>query len=441
MSSNLCLTPDFLSLTEGKRKIKRDWFLEYGLPEEYRDEMYLEEQIVSKLKTNLQISATCPANCIFCCNKMGPLPIERRPFRSIDSIKRGLELIEGDYSDTIGLRLFRRLSEGEAIIHPKLMEILALIREKFPKHYIEIETNGSTLKEDLIKRMAEFNPMSICISYHSHNPKNWSKILNLPERLHKYPREAFGLLEKYGINVEPTLSPLPNLVGWKDIEETIEYISRYRRRMDMSASCFSSDVPKEVQEWMTLDYMELSNFIRVMEKKYNITINSDPDVGKPLEFYPKWVIMKTNKENYKNVVWLTSECAYSRAKVILENETKNSNNKHHIEMVKNLSYGGNIIVSGILLTSDFKEAGLKAINRLKDIGVAPDLFIIPGVCFDKRGEDLSGISYKTLEEHFNADVLMVSDQRAYDPTPVDPRLPFLENLNRKMMQTYEPYDK
>ena len=85
----------YLSITEKKLDIDREWFKEYDLPEEYEDEMYLEEQLVSKLKTNLQISSICNAQCIFCCNDMGPLPIERRPFRSIDSVRRGIEMMDG----------------------------------------------------------------------------------------------------------------------------------------------------------------------------------------------------------------------------------------------------------------------------------------------------------------------------------------------------------
>jgi len=430
----------YLSITNGKQEVKREWFKEFDLPEEYEDEMYLEEQLVSKLRTNLQISSLCNAHCIFCCNDMGPLPIERRPFRTIDSVRRGIELMDGSYSNTIGLRLFRRLSEGEAILHPQLLQILSMIREKFPDHIIEIETNGSTLKEGFVKLLAEYKPLSICISYHSHNPKHWSKILNLPEKLHQYPRDAFELLPKYGINVEPTLSPLPNLVGWDDIEESISYISKHKDRMDMSGSCFSGDVDLEVQDWMKIDYHELSDFIRKMEKKYNIVINSDPDVGKDLEFYPKWVIINTIQKKYKNVVWLISECAYDRAKKILNKEARLSANKHHIEMVKNISYGGNIIVSGILLTSDFKEAGIKAIEKLKNDNIEPDLFIIPSVCFDKRGEDLAGIPYNTLEDDLNADIMVVADQRAYDPNQGSENSSPIENLKRKMMQTYEPYD-
>ena len=430
----------YLSLKKGKREVRKDkkWFEKLNLPEIYKDEMYLEEQLVSKLKTNLQISSLCNANCIFCCNNMGPLPIERRPFRTLESVQKGIELMDGSYSDTIGLRLFRRLSEGEAILHPQLLKILSMIREKFPNHVIEIETNGSTLKEKLIKSLAKYNPISICLSYHSNNPKNWSKIIGLPEKLHKYPKESFKLLPKYGINIEPTLSPLPNLLGWKDIEKTIEYISKYKNRMDMSGSCFSRDVEDQVQKWMSIDYLELSQFIGKMEEKYNIIINSDPDIGKELKFYPRWVIINTVQHKYKNVVWLMSECAYSRAKKILEKESKYSKNNHHIEMVKNHSYGGNIIVSGILLTSDYRLAGLKAISRLKE---KPDLFIVPSVCFDNRGEDLSGISYKTLEKEFNADVWMVADQIDYDPNPQDPKNTAIDNIKAKMMQTYEPYTK
>jgi len=426
----------YLSITEKKMNIDRQWFLDYGLPEEYEDEMYLEEQLVSKLRTNLQISSLCNAQCIFCCNDMGPLPIERRPFRSIDSVRRGIEMLDGSYSNTIGLRLFRRLSEGEAILHPQLLQILAMIREKFPDHIIEIETNGATLKEGLIKLLAEYNPISICISYHSHNPDNWSKVLKLPAHLHRYPREAFELLPKYGINLEPTLSPMPNMLGWDDVEKTVEYISKFHDRMDMSGSCYTKDLPEEVRDLMYLDYHELSEFIRRVGEKYNIEIHSDPDVGRELEFYPRYVILNTIQKGYKNVAWLISECAADRARKIMDQDTRTSANKHHVKMVKNTTYGGNVIISGVLLIEDFRIA----INELKDEGIDPDLIIMPSVCFDTRGEDLSGVNYKVLEEEFGVDVMIVADQRAYDANPHDPDASPIENLKRKMLQTYEPYD-
>lgn len=429
----------YLSITEKKMDIDRKWFLDYGLPEEYDDEMYLEEQLVSKLKTNLQISSLCTAQCIFCCNEMGPLPIERRPFRSLDSVRRGIELLDGNYSNTIGLRLFRRLSEGEAILHPQLLTILAMIREKFPDHVIEIETNGSTLKEGLIKLIAKYNPISICISYHSHNPENWSRVLKLPAKLHQYPREAFELLPKYGINVEPTLSPMPSMLGWDDVEQTIAYISKYKRYMDMSGSCYTKDLPQDVRDLMYLDYNELSAFIRVMSAKYNIDIRSDPDVARDLPFYPKFVILNTIQKGYKNVVWLMSECASERASKIMEFETRTSANKHYVQMVKNETYGGNVIISGVLLIRDFRKAMERAYEWLAKDGIVPDLFIMPSVCFDNRGEDLSGTHYELLEEEFQTDIMIVADQKAYDANPHSPDNSPLENLKRKMLQVYEPY--
>lgn len=213
-----------------KKKVTRlkGWHKEYNLPDEYEEEGYLDEQIVSKMRNNLQISSYCSANCLFCCNKMGPLETLVLPFRSIDSIKRGLELIEGDYSPRIGLRLFQRLSEEESILHPKLFEILSLVREKFPEHEIQIETNGSTLNEKRVSELSKYRPLTICLSYHSHDPENWSKTVGLPKALHENPKRAFSLARKYGIEIEPTLSPVPNMTGYLDIERTIHYISLFR---------------------------------------------------------------------------------------------------------------------------------------------------------------------------------------------------------------------
>ena len=46
-----------------KKKVQAapGWHKEYNLPDEYEHELYLEEQIVSRLKTNLQIASYCNA--------------------------------------------------------------------------------------------------------------------------------------------------------------------------------------------------------------------------------------------------------------------------------------------------------------------------------------------------------------------------------------------
>ena len=416
-----------------KRKIvpKKNWHKEYNLPDEYEHEGYLDEQIVSKMRNNLQLSSYCSANCIFCCNKMGPLETLVLPFRSIDSIKRGLDFIDGDYSDKIGLRLFRRLSEGESILHPKLFEILGLIREKFPEHEIQLETNGSTLKPNILKELSRFKPLTICLSYHSHNPENWSKITGLPKELHENPKRAFLNAKLLGLTIEPTLSPVPNLTGYSDIENTIAFISKFNNEMEMTLPCYTKELPEELKSTLHSDFFDLVDFAERMEKKYSIKINCDPDTRKPIVFYPRHVIQKTIKSGHKNVVWMMSECAYARAKVVLDSEKKTNN--HFVKLVKNTVYGGNCITSGLLQVEDFRLALREMISLL---GFTPELVLLPSVCFDLKGNDLCGEHYSVLESEFSTKIWIIADQRDYDVYRIDGSLSSQEKLE---LQTYLKY--
>ena len=80
----------------------------------------------------LQITSACDAKCAYCSNESNAFETLLTKFRDVKEIEKVLyatEFING--SIILNESLPGRISEGEALIHPKFFDILDLIRKKF----------------------------------------------------------------------------------------------------------------------------------------------------------------------------------------------------------------------------------------------------------------------------------------------------------------------
>jgi MoaA/NifB/PqqE/SkfB family radical SAM enzyme len=360
------------------------------------------EQLASNKKNELQISSKCNANCFLCCNKQGPFPYRELEFRPLEEIKKAVYLLD-PASDRILLNGVNRLPNGEPLIHKDLFEILALVRNKFPQQLIGIDTNGTMLTESFIKNLISFKPIDLSVSYHSHNPEYWCEISGLGRDKYNIVRNSFAYLRKYEFIVSPIIIAMPNYVGYDDLEKTIKHIQESYKFISVYIPGYTSDFPEEAKEKVKVDYNELNNFCMEMMKKLNIVIQLSPPIFEPLRFYPKSIIMNTFFNGFGNVVWLFSECAFENAKAILEEECRAAPNNHYAKMVKNHTYGGNIMVSGLLTLNDFRTGIKEAIEEFKNI----DMFVLPKEPFNAFDEDLNGENFERLGEEFSCTFIKV----------------------------------
>ena len=69
-------------------------------------------------------------------------------------------------------------------------------------------------------------------------------------------------------------------------------------------------------------------------------------------------------------------------------------------MVKNTTFGGNIIVAGLLLVQDY----IPVIEKVLAEGYKPDVIVLPkaGFYFDEL--DLTGVSVQTIKDKFGIEV-------------------------------------
>ena len=79
-------------------------------------------------------------------------------------------------------------------------------------------------------------------------------------------------------------------------------------------------------------------------------------------------------------------------------------NNHYAVNVKNYTYEGNIICSGLLMVEDFRKAIRKELDKFSEQGVKIDLFVLPKAAFDRFGDDLTGENYSRLGDEFDIPV-------------------------------------
>ena len=349
------------------------------------------------MANQLPISSVCDAQCFFCSNEMNPFEILREKFRDMDDIKRGIAVLDPNAPViNIGDSLPGRISEGEALVHPKIFEVLGLIRRKCSNSTIQVTTNATKFTEDFLRQLVPFLPMKFTISYQSHDETNWCKIFDSPERKFKVAEGSWPLLQKYGFQVEANMTPMPSMVGYGDIENTIKFLSNYTRYIYIFAPGYSQLVPLEIKNMLVYDKKEMSDFFIDMRRKYHVEIDWPLDPAKPLEFIPYRAMLDTYYQNFNHVLWLFSEAAHARGERVIEEYLPLVPNEHYAMEVKNRTYGGNIEAAGLLQVADFDKAIENALKQVPDI----DLLLLPQAPFDRFGNDLTMGHHDTLFDKY-----------------------------------------
>jgi hypothetical protein len=260
------------------------------------------------------------------------------------------------------------------------------------------------LTKDFIEKLEEFKPMKFTISYHSDNSEYWQKIFNLGEDSYRIARSSFLQLRLEEFLIEATVVPLPTLVGYDDLDKTFAALRCYTSNVLVYAPGYSKLASENLKNILNVNYKELSTFFVKMREKYKIAINFFSDPMCPLSFYPFQFMQNSFNNKFKNVLWLFSEAAFSRNRMILNKYLPYIPNNHYSVKVKNRTYGGNINSAGLLLVDDFVRCAGNAIKNLKNQNIDIDLLVIPKIAFDRFGDDLTGKNFSIIEEKYKLPV-------------------------------------
>jgi wyosine [tRNA(Phe)-imidazoG37] synthetase (radical SAM superfamily) len=367
----------------------------------------MSEYLVSKAKQTMPISARCNLRCIFCSNYSNPFPITRNVFRDIEDIKANIPLLQpSNGMINISENIPGRIAEGEALLHPKLFEILDLIRKRFRyTETIEFSTNGTTLTEDMIRKLYAYMPVRIkTFSLNSSNIDCWQEISGGTKKQGETAINAVELLKKYSIPFHGSIVALPTIMGWDGIEETIRYyVENNAREIIIWHPGYSRLIDNNIKEKMGGSFEELSKFATRMRKAYKKPVNLFPDLFMPCWTNIQEIMNLTQDLGKSNILWLASEAAREMLNTEIEKYSPYVWNEHFVMPVKNLTYGGNIIVSGLLTVDDFIRAGKEYLKNNSHI----DLILVPETPFDAAGQDLLYTPSYKIEEELGCQIKVV----------------------------------
>ncbi|MCX5835201.1 MAG: radical SAM protein [Deltaproteobacteria bacterium] len=385
------------------------------------DSVFFREWLAgNRYQNQLPISAVCNSRCVFCSNNLNPFPIARGMFRDMEDIKHQLSLMPL-HKDPIRMSdsLPGRIAEGEAFLHPKFFEILKLIRRKYITNKICFTTNGAMLDEAFLKELSRFRPIEINVSMHSSRPELWAKIFRKRRKDGEIAIASLPLLKKYKMELVGTIVPLPRICGWNDIENTYEYFAEFgAKSMILYWPGYTVCVAPETIEKLECPMEEFMEFSSRMRSRFNIPLSPYPDMRASLTLPVRTVMSRTLKGNlvnfggaYRRVLWLTSEAAYGRITSALGDHGGAVQNSHQTFAVKNETYGGNIIVSGLLMVDDFIKAGKAALDKWPDT----ELVLVPKEPFDQLYRDLKGTPAYRISEEIGRPVWVVEGCGCVNP--------------------------
>lgn len=171
----------------------------------------------------LPVTSACNTGCIFCSHRNNPSDIEAYclPVLGLNDIENICDFLDGSSKIVIG-ESASRICEGEPFLRNDIMDILRLLRNKFPKTLIEITTSGILLTADIVNELRNIENIEINISLNSSSVWGRSKLFSLKDTENAV--KAVIYLKECNIPFNGSIVAMPHVVGYEDIENTISYL-------------------------------------------------------------------------------------------------------------------------------------------------------------------------------------------------------------------------
>lgn len=348
---------------------------------------YWLENMATNYSNQLQITSACDAKCSYCSNESNAFETLLTRFRDVKEIEKVLYAIDHINGDIIlNESLPGRISEGEALIHPKLFDILDLIRRKF-NNPIATTTSGSRLTPEMIEKLSHYSPVRVTMSVPSVTMEYWTDLFKLKERHYHNAMNSFDLMRQHGIAYHVNMTPMPSYVGYDDIEKTIRFVSEKNvKNIFIYAPGYTKFTPADMIDKMKYDKQEMSDFLREMSYRYGVVIEWPLDPNSNIILNDAAIMNQIRQFVYEGVersFWLSSTAAFHRVHDKIQKITRTTPHKAIVVEVKNLNYEGNIECSGLWVVKDIERA-------LENYNLHEERIVFPGNFLDKYGFDLNG---------------------------------------------------
>lgn len=368
----------------------------------------------------MPISAVCNSRCLFCSNHLNPFPVAGGFFRDVEDIKLQLCAMSAN-DDPIRMSdsLPGRISEGEALLHPRLFEILEMVRHKFFYNTLCFTTNASMLDSVFLKKLSAYRPIEINVSLHSMEPPLWARIFGQDIGRAEIAISSLPLIRSHKIDLIGTIVPLPKICGWDGLERTYaHFVALGASSMILYWPGHTKRTRPEIVADLECSLAEFTDFAERMKAAHGVPLIRHPDMISPLQARVETIVAKTLKGNpknggsaYRKVMWLSSAAAFCRLESLVKEKTRSAPNIHQVEPVENGTYGGNIMAAGLLMVDDFIRAGKKALEQWPKV----ELFLVPREPFDSLLRDLQGTPAYTIAEELDRPVWLADPHGGIDP--------------------------
>jgi len=172
----------------------------------------------------LTLTTSCAATCVFCSHHQNPKEVEAYYINKLtkEEAENLVEFLDGDSKITIG-ESATRICEGEPFAFEYIMDILKLVRSKYPNTTIQITTSGISLDAEILGQLQELKNIELNISLNSCSEGGRKKLYG--GKAHMQAVEAVEMIKKYEIPFNGSIVAMPHTVGWEDLEKTIFYLA------------------------------------------------------------------------------------------------------------------------------------------------------------------------------------------------------------------------
>ncbi|RQD70821.1 MAG: DUF512 domain-containing protein [Halanaerobium sp. MSAO_Bac5] len=226
----------------------------------------------------LPITSICKLNCIFCSHKNNPPEIETYSFGHLDFelIKTMLEFLDHKEAVIIG-ESASKIIEGEPFTHPKIMEILKLLRKKRPEAEIKITTSASFIKVRELQQLAELKPLELNISLNAPGPEERVFLMNDPQADNVF--KIIKELKDYPIDFQASIVSMHHQLGFESLEKSLDFLERYNPPLSLRIFLAGfSNFAEGNNEAQPGFYFKLKEFINSRADNYSYPIIIEPQI-------------------------------------------------------------------------------------------------------------------------------------------------------------------
>ncbi len=173
----------------------------------------------------LPLTGRCNLSCLFCSHRYNPPDTRAYSFGPLSAerlselaayLDPGKKIIIGESAT--------RLREGEPLTHPRFMDLLKELRARYPKTMIQVTTNGTLLRDQVIAELANLQPLELILSVNSISSEGRKQLMGDPDPENII--RLIDLLAEKQINFHGSVVAMTRLVGFADLRQTLLYLDR-----------------------------------------------------------------------------------------------------------------------------------------------------------------------------------------------------------------------